>query len=94
MSLQEKKENILTLANKVNAFKRKLIIWKKHVSQGNCEMFPILVQRMNLIDILPLITNHLEFLIKGLDKYFPSISLEEYDWIRNPFVESLNMDFS
>ncbi|XP_076352668.1 zinc finger BED domain-containing protein 5-like [Tachypleus tridentatus] len=29
-----------------------------------------------------------------LDKYFPSISLEEYDWIRNPFVESLNVDFS
>ena len=29
-----------------------------------------------------------------MDKYFFSISLEEYDWIRNPFVESLNVDFS
>ena len=55
-------------------------------------MFPILVQRANLIEILPL--NHLESLIKELDKYFPSISLEECDWIRNPFVESLNVDFS
>ena len=48
----------------------------------------------NLIDISSLITNHLEFSIKGLDKYFPSISLEEYEWIRNPFLESLNVDFS
>ena len=57
-------------------------------------MFPILVQRKNLIDISPLIINYLESLIKGLDKYFPSISLEDYDWIRNPFVESLNVNFS
>ena len=46
------------------------------------------------MDILPLIPNHPESLIKGLDKYFSSISLEEYGWIRNPFVESLNVAFS
>ena len=62
-SMQGKKENILTSVNKINVFKRKLIIWKKHVLRGNCEMFPILVQRTNLVDILPLIINHLESLI-------------------------------
>ena len=92
--MQGVKENILTSVDKINAFKRKLIIWKKHASRGNCEMFYILVQRKNFDSIFPLITNHLESLAKGLDKYFPSISLETYDWIRNPFVESMNVDFS
>ena len=42
---------------------------------------------MNCQEIKLLILNHLNTLLTKLDKYFPSISVDQYDWIRNPFVE-------
>ena len=33
------------------------------------------------------ILNHLDTLLINLDKYFPSISVDQYDWVRIPFVE-------
>jgi hypothetical protein len=38
------KENILTSIDKILAFKNKLQVWKKHLSSGNIEMFPLLLQ--------------------------------------------------
>ena len=34
-----------------------------------------------------LILNHLHTLLINLDKYFPSISVDQYNWVRSPFVE-------
>ena len=62
------------------------MLWKKHVAAGNLEMFPS-VQLTNHRDILPLIVQHLESLSSSLSTYFPSISVDKYDWVRNPFVE-------
>ena len=49
-------------------------------------MFPSVFKR-NCQEIRLLILNHLDTLLTNLDKYFPSISVDQYDWIRNPFVE-------
>ncbi|XP_064101050.1 protein FAM200B-like [Macrobrachium nipponense] len=38
-------------------------------------------------EIIPLITSHLESLAEKLDQYFPSLSSDLYDWVRNPFTE-------
>nr|XP_006124427.1 creatine kinase S-type, mitochondrial [Pelodiscus sinensis] len=38
-------------------------------------------------EAIPLITSHLESLTEKLDQYFPSLSSEIYDYVRNPFVE-------
>ena len=35
----------------------------------------------------PLILNHLDTLLLNLDRYFPLISVDRYDWVRSPFVE-------
>ncbi len=41
-SMQGTKENIPTSTDKLLAFKNKLAVWKKHLSRGNVEMFPLL----------------------------------------------------
>jgi hypothetical protein len=53
-------------------------------------MFPLLLQVQSQTDykeIIPLIISHLESLTENRDQFFPSLSSEMYDWVRNPFVE-------
>jgi hypothetical protein len=52
-------------------------------------MFPLLLQIQDQSDckeFFPLIVSHLESVTDSLDQYFPSLSSEMYDWVRNPFV--------
>ena len=41
----------------------------------------------NCPKIAQLILNHSETLLINLDKYFSSISIHQYDWVRSPFVK-------
>ena len=84
--MQRRNENILSSTDKINAFQKKVTIWKKRITAGNLEMFSSTL-KSNCPEIAPLILNHLDTLLKNLDKYFPSISIDQYDWVRNPFVE-------
>ena len=63
-----------------------MTIWKKRIAAENLEMFPSTLKR-NCPEISLLIFNHLENLSIYLNKYFPSISVDQYDWVRSPFVE-------
>jgi hypothetical protein len=86
--MQGPKENILTSTDKLLAFKNKLQVWKKHLSSGNTEMFPLLFQsQTDYTEVILLIISHLESLTENLDQYFPSLSSEMYNWVRNPFAE-------
>lgn len=85
-SMQGIEENILTSTDKIKAFQKKLLIWKRKVTEGNLEMFP-LVSKTCLTDTLPIIVEHLTTLEDKLSYYFPSLNIEQYDWIRNPFME-------
>ena len=80
--MQGRNENILSSTDKINAFQKKVTIWKKRITAGNLEMFPSTL-KSNCPEIAPLILNHLDTLLKNLDKYFPSISIDQYDWVRN-----------
>ena len=83
--MQGRNENILS-SDKIIAFQKKLAIWKKRIAAGNLEMVPSTL-KSNCLETAPLILNHLDTLLKNLDKYFPSISIDQYDWIKSPFVE-------
>ncbi len=51
-------------------------------------MFPLLLQiQTECENFIPLTTSHLESLSEKLDKYFPSLSSNTYDCVRNPFTE-------
>ena len=84
--MQDRNENILSSTDKIIAFQKKSAIWKKRIAAGNLEMFPSTL-KSDCPEIAPLILNHLDTLLKNLDKYFPSITIDQYDWVRNPFVE-------
>jgi hypothetical protein len=63
---------------------------KKHLSSGNIEIFPLLLQVQSQTDykeVIPLIISRFESLTENHDQYFPSLSSEMHDWVRNPFVE-------
>ena len=55
--------------------------------EGNLEMFPLISNNCKT-EILPMIVEHLSTLEENLSYYFPSINTAQYDWIRNPFVET------
>jgi hypothetical protein len=66
-------------------------LWKNHILKGNLEMFPLLLgleSEEGYWQILSLIGNHLEELQNKIKHYFPSLSTEVYDWVRNPHSES------
>ncbi len=51
-------------------------------------MFPLLLQtQTDYENVIPLIASYLGSLSEKLDKYFPSLSSNTYDWVKNPFTE-------
>ena len=54
-------------------------------------MFP-LVREDHSDNLVLLIVDHLATLEGNLDHYFPSVNIEQYDWIRNPFIDISNED--
>ena len=86
--MQGRNENIWSSTDKIIAFQKKLAIWKKRIAAGNLEIF-LSILKSNCLEIAPLILhqNHSDTLLKNLDRYFPLISIDQYDWVRSPFVE-------
>lgn len=85
VSMQGRNENMLTCTDKMQSMKEKIKVWKDRSSEGNIDMFQKTAAANNT-DIVPLITDHLTSLERSIEKYFPNISTESYDWLRNPFV--------
>ena len=85
--LQGRNENLLSSTDKLVSLQRKIIIWKARIAKGNCEMFP-LVPKKFIEEITPLISDHLTTLGERIDHYFPSLSSESYDWVRDPFAQT------
>ncbi|XP_028143177.1 protein FAM200A-like [Diabrotica virgifera virgifera] len=51
-------------------------------------MFPSI--SANIEEMKSVIIEHLTLLEEKIDRYFPSLNTDNYDWIRNPFI-SINM---
>jgi len=72
--------------DKLVAFTKKVILWKSRVKAGTLDMFP-LVCKTFVKEMIPIIVEHLTCLEMRVEEYFPSINVDESDWIRNPFVK-------
>ena len=83
--MQGRNENILTSTDKLVAFTKKVTLWKSRVKAGTLDMFP-LVRKSCAKEMIPIIVEHLTCLERRVE-YFPSINVDEFDWIRNPFVK-------
>ncbi|KAL4136046.1 hypothetical protein QTP88_007615 [Uroleucon formosanum] len=89
-SMQGRNENILTSTDKIMAFNEKLTMWKNQVDQKKLTMFPRTVERDVDASLVSLISESIMLLKDKMTKYFPSIKVEDYDWVRNPFSVSVN----
>ncbi|KAI5152134.1 zinc finger BED domain-containing protein 5/7/8/9 [Enteropsectra breve] len=93
-SMQGRNENILSSTDKLLAFKKTLNLWTVYIlEQRALPMFPSL-KSADYEEMAPIIINHLDILKEKLDKYFPSLEIESYDWIRNPFNANDNSRYN
>jgi len=49
-------------------------------------MFP-LVRKTGVKEMIPIIVEHLTCLGRRVEEYFPSISVDEFDWVCNALVK-------
>lgn len=84
-SLQGPNENLVTATGKLNSFEKKLVFWKNKLLVGSLESFPMTDKLSNKNMIIEDIKLTLRNLQKSMTKYFPSLDVEQYDWVLNPF---------
>ena len=94
--------NIIEAEENLNAFKKKLPLWKRRTENENFANFPLLDDCLNKIEdvaeiedislhgeLKQSIAMHLDDLAKSLDGYFPTT--ESYpSWVRQPFTFSVD----
>ena len=86
-NMQGRNENILTATDKLVAFKKKVAIWKNRLKVDDLDRFPS-VRITCLSEMILIISAHLTCLENRIQEYLPSISIKEFDWNRNPFLDS------
>jgi hypothetical protein len=82
--MQRPKENILTPTDKLLSFKKKIQVWKKHLSSGNIEIFSFLLQIQDHLDykkVIPSIISHLasEMYLSAKTDQFPCSQTEHFN---------------
>ena len=97
--MQGRNQNIITLFEKLFAFKEKLQLWKNKLEHGRTAAFPSMneyLKEWNQTDssrfdvIKPILVEHLENLIVKFDRYLPDINLEAQLWVRNPSLAKVD----
>lgn len=92
MSLQGENTSIMSLNDKICAFKRKVDRWTVQVEMGRTDMFPDLEEFMeennlSVNTVKMSITTHLQALLECFNKFFPEETApEKHDWIRSPLT--------
>uniref|UniRef100_A0A3P9AWE9 DUF4371 domain-containing protein n=1 Tax=Maylandia zebra TaxID=106582 RepID=A0A3P9AWE9_9CICH len=77
--------NMFFIADKVEAFKRKLALWTKRVQEKTMDMFPLL---SHILENSPQVK-----VSDSVDEYFPEDPREAHMWILDPFsIRELSTD--
>lgn len=96
MGLQGPNTTAFTANDKINSFKRKLVLLCSQIQEKNLSAFPTLSSFFEENELSPMpdvvadIIVHLEAFQESFNKYF-SEDYSKFDWIRNPFSEPHQM---
>ena len=93
--MQGHNENLLTSTDKISGFRSKVKLWQQHVKNKNLEIFPLSQKcegNVNIASLSETIQKHLNILKEKLFFYFPSASLDCYDWVREPYSSEAEVD--
>uniref|UniRef100_A0A665TDI7 HAT C-terminal dimerisation domain-containing protein n=1 Tax=Echeneis naucrates TaxID=173247 RepID=A0A665TDI7_ECHNA len=88
ISLQGRASNVFVVADKVQAFKRKLALWTKRAQEKRMDMFLLLsdiLENSPQVNISDSVSQHLSQLAETFDDYFPEDPREGHMWILDPF---------
>ena len=83
--MQSKNKTLLTSMDKMKALREKLKFLSSTVANRNFDMLSHFCEMKNK-EVVSLITQHLKSLEEKIEKYFPSLSTENYMLVRNPFL--------
>lgn len=98
-TMQGANTNNIFQYQKVEAFKRKLKLWRARTSSGITDMFEnmhafIQDRDMSCNVIKAQVILHLSKLLEMFNSYFPELTEDQaasYQWIENPFIENIEM---
>ncbi|XP_056118464.1 SCAN domain-containing protein 3-like [Rhinichthys klamathensis goyatoka] len=90
LSFQGRNNSVFLMADKIEAFKRKLVLWEKRVQENIFDMFPNLTDVLQEFphistDIQRIVREHLTRLTQKFSDYFPNDRRVGNAWIRDPF---------
>ena len=78
--MQGKNENLLSSADKMRTPQEKLKVWSLQILEGNSDMFFHFL-KMNNKEMVLSVIKHLKSLQDKIEKYFPTVSTENYKWV-------------
>ena len=84
-NMQGKNEKLLSSADKMRALQQKLKVWSLRIQEGNSGMFFHFSKTINK-EMVSSVIKHLKSLQVKIEIYFPTVSTENYKWVRNPFL--------
>ena len=84
-NMQGMNKNLLSSADKMRALQDKLKVWSLRIQEGNSDMF-FHFSKTNNKEMVSSVIKHLKSLQDKIEKYFPTLSTENYKWVRNPFL--------
>ncbi|XP_068598134.1 zinc finger BED domain-containing protein 5 [Brachionichthys hirsutus] len=96
--LQGRDKHLPQVADKINAFARKLAMWGRRLEEGSAESFQNLREFVDATGydstaVIPCVRQHISSLMGFFKKYFPESS-SRYDWVRDPFNARAPTGFS
>lgn len=93
LSLQGNETSVLELHDKIQAFRKKLLLWRNKMAEINLgECFPTVHSFLTENEIqLPeeikaIFIRHLSELFVQIQKYFPEDEVRQHDWVKQPFT--------
>lgn len=99
-SLQGNETDIFQLTSKVEAFKKKLMLWEKSLKNGDCSMFSTLNQFLKENDLTlkeemkTMLTQHLSRVQSYFEDYLPKDEIKAQQWVNDPFQTEMPENFS
>ncbi|XP_068232174.1 protein FAM200C-like [Palaemon carinicauda] len=95
LSMQGMFANNIDCTKKVEAFKKKISLWKRRIQGGNVGSFPILDEKHGDKTIQPMLVEnivaHLSLLETTMAQYFP-MDHSFPEWIQQPFLADMDDD--
>lgn len=99
-SLQGNNTDIFQLTSKVEAFKKKLMLWENSLKNGDCSMFSTLNQFLKESSLTlkeeekNILTQHLTRAQSYFEDYLPKDEIKAQQWVNDPFQTETPQHFS